>query len=288
MLRAARPGDETRVDAFLSGYRETSMFLRGNLHAHGLDERDDPHGTAFWLEETGDQVTAVFGLSNAGFVMLQAPEASDALLSEFALGIAGQRVAGVTGDPDLAGRMIAALGLEDAAFALREPEPLYRLHLAALDTAGLGFELTRPPHEGDRALLYDWFLAYETELHMSPSDKRAAAARRRTQRALSCDCVRLLLSDGTPVAMTATNAALPDMVQVGGVYAPPAFRGKGYARTAVARHLEELRAHGVKTAILFASGPAASRAYEAIGFERIGSYALAILAQPQVIGGVAA
>jgi predicted GNAT family acetyltransferase len=43
------------------------------------------------------------------------------------------------------------------------------------------------------------------------------------------------------------------------------------------------REGGARTAILFASGPAACRAYEAIGFRHIGSYALAILKEPQVV-----
>ena len=84
--------------------------------------------------------------------------------------------------------------------------------------------------------------------------------------------------------MTALNARLPDMVQIGGVYTPPEQRGRGHARTAVALHLAALRAAGVDTAILFASGPAACRAYEAIGFERIGTYALSFLSAPVVIG----
>ncbi len=72
--------------------------------------------------------------------------------------------------------------------------------------------------------------------------------------------------------MTNFNAALPAIVQVGGVYTPPDFRGQGYARRAVALHLEQAREAGVREAILFAANPAASRAYEAIGFTQIGGY----------------
>ena len=74
-------------------------------------------------------------------------------------------------------------------------------------------------------------------------------------------------------------------MQVGGVYTPPGLRGRGQARRAVALHMQELRGEGVQTAILFASGAAACRAYEAIGFRRIGTYSLAILEEPVVIGG---
>ena len=75
-----------------------------------------------------------------------------------------------------------------------------------------------------------------------------------------------------------------DLVQIGGVYTPPGLRGQGHARRAVALHREEARAEGIRTAILFASGAAACRAYEAIGFERIGSYALSILRKPVAVG----
>ncbi|MCP5038532.1 MAG: hypothetical protein GY945_13145 [Rhodobacteraceae bacterium] len=61
---------------------------------------------------------------------------------------------------------------------------------------------------------------------------------------------------------------------------------RGLARRAVAAHLLEARDKGVKTAILFASGAPACRAYEAIGFRQIGRYGLAILAEPQTIGPV--
>nr|WP_275116172.1 GNAT family N-acetyltransferase [Aliiroseovarius subalbicans] len=115
---------------------------------------------------------------------------------------------------------------------------------------------------------------------MSPPERLDEEAKGRTDRAIATGDVRLLEVQGTPVAMTAINARLPDMVQIGGVFTPPDLRGRGHARQVVAAHLVEARAEGVKTAILFASGPAACRAYEAIGFERIGCYSLAILKNP--------
>ena len=71
------------------------------------------------------------------------------------------------------------------------------------------------------------------------------------------------------------------------VFTPQAVRGQGYARRAVALHLDRARASGVKRAILFASGPSASRAYEAIGFERIGNFTLLFFAEPHVVKAAA-
>lgn len=283
MLRAAVPGDEAAIEAFLAGHAETSMFLRGNLRDFGLDDRSHPHATAYWLAQEDGRIAAVFGLSNAGFAMCQAPGASPALWRAFTEAVAGRMLAGITGEAAQVAQAKRAFGLHSAAFALDRPEPLYRLDLAALtipDSPGK----TRPPAEADRALLRGWYDAYEQETLGTAPDRAAAVARDRAGRAIASEHTRLLLIDGAPVAMTAFNARLPDMVQIGGVFTPPELRGRGFARRAVALHLAEVRENGATTAILFASGAAACRAYEAIGFARVGTYALAILKTPVTIG----
>jgi predicted GNAT family acetyltransferase len=89
----------------------------------------------------------------------------------------------------------------------------------------------------------------------------------------------LLWADGSPVAYTAFNAVLPDTVQIGGVYTPPAFRSRGHARAAVAASLLEARAAGVRRAVLFTdtANLPAQRAYVSLGFEQIGDYGLVFL-----------
>jgi len=284
MLRAARAGDEPAIEAFLEDRAETSMFLRGNLARFGLFDRVHPHATAYSLAGDEGDITAVFGISNAGFVMSQAPGASRDVWRAYANSIRGRRLAGITGDAPQVAAAKRALKVDGERFALEDPEPLYRLTLADMvipDGAGV----LRAPGDSDRAMLQDWTRAYSAELHMSPPERLDEEGRDRADRALASGDARLLEIDGTPVAMTAINARLPDMVQIGGVYTPPALRGRGHARRAVALHMAEELAAGVATAILFASGPAACRAYEAIGFDRIGTYALAILTEPVVIGG---
>ena len=282
MLRAARPGDEAAIEAFLADHAASSMFLRSNLARHGLSDHTSPNGTAYWWAGDG-AATAVFGLSNAGYAMMQAPGAPPALYDAFAARIAGRTVKGLTGLPEQIAATKKALGIAGADYALDHIEPLYRLALDALRLPPGGGVL-RAPVEADRALLYRWSRAYAAELHMSAPDQLDAEAQGRTERALDGDDVRILEVGGVPVAMTALNARLPDMVQIGGVYTPQDQRGRGHARAAVALHLAALRTEGVSTAILFASGPAACRAYEAIGFERVGTYALAFLSAPVVIG----
>ncbi len=281
MLRAAEPGDEAAIEAFLARHAETSMFMRANLRDFGLQGGDAPRASRYWL--AGSPIRAAFGLSTAGFITVQAPDAAPALFNAFAAAIVGQEILGIAAPPEAATAMKQALRLDETAFALFFNEPLYRLPLDALRLPP-GTTTLRPPREADRPLLFKWSRAYAAELHMAPPDQLDAEANTRTENALTSGNLRLLVQDGTPVAMTAINARLPDMVQIGGVYTPPELRGRGHARRAVALHLAEARAEGVTTAILFASGPAACRAYEAIGFERIGTYTLARLKAPSIVG----
>ncbi|MCP3673000.1 MAG: GNAT family N-acetyltransferase, partial [Gammaproteobacteria bacterium] len=89
-----------------------------------------------------------------------------------------------------------------------------------------------------------------------------------------------LLIDDKPVSLSGFNAKLPEIVQVGPVWTPPKYRNRGYARALVAMTLQKARQEGARKAILFTDTPAAIKAYEAIGFEKIGAYRLALLKQP--------
>jgi predicted GNAT family acetyltransferase len=84
----------------------------------------------------------------------------------------------------------------------------------------------------------------------------------------------LLEQDGWPVASTGFNARLPDVVQIGGVYTPPALRGRGYARAAVAGSLLAVRETGVRRAVLFTGtdNEPARRTYLALGFRVVGDF----------------
>lgn len=79
-----------------------------------------------------------------------------------------------------------------------------------------------------------------------------------------------------PVAMSAFNAVLPEIVQIGGVFVPRRLRNRGYARLAVAQHMVEARARGVQRAVLFAASEAAVRAYRAIGFQPAAAISLVL------------
>ncbi|MFN4098906.1 MAG: GNAT family N-acetyltransferase [Pararhodobacter sp.] len=279
-LIPATDADLPAVEAFLAGHAETSMFLRANLQNPGLGNHA-PHAMALALTRQAGAITGVFGITQAGYVLCQAPDATAEDWAAFARWLQGRPLAGATGEAAQIAQLTTALGLTSGDLALEDVQPLYRLALEDLRMDGLAPGSLRLAEPDDHALLTRWFRTYEAEALATRPDLAEKRAVERADAAISGDRLRVLIQDGEPVAMTAFNARLADMVQVGGVYTPPDGRGKHRARTAVALHLAEAREEGVSTAILFASGPAACRAYEALGFQRIGAYALAILKEPR-------
>ncbi|WP_415401909.1 GNAT family N-acetyltransferase [Tateyamaria sp. SN3-11] len=281
-LRRAGPDDAARMEAFLAQHPATSMFLRSNLAAHGTDDTEGAHGTIFFIPDTGGPVTAVFAITNHGFLMAQAPDATPAQWAAFAAGIAGRRVKGMTGVPEQVQQCLRATGLAEGPWNLLADEPLY--HLTIADMAPMTGAV-RQATTDDLPILAAWFAAYESDTGQAPpSDPPSERAMARAQAAIGTRDVVLLEEDGAPVAMAGVNARLPDIVQIGGVFTPDGLRGKGYARRALAGLLRQCEAEGVTQSVLFANNAAAAHAYEALGYTLIGQYRIALLKDPIDIG----
>jgi predicted GNAT family acetyltransferase len=172
------------------------------------------------------------------------------------------------------------LGLDAAHTRKDEDEPAFALDLDHLRIPDLPGASLTPAMATHRPLLVDWRTAYHCETLGTPAAEAANFAATDIDRMIDRGNHRLLLVDNQPVALTGFNATLPQIVQVGGVYTPPALRGRGFARVAVALHLAEARKSGVTRAVLFAASRAAARAYTSIGFQPNGSFALVLFAAP--------
>ncbi|GHG84608.1 GNAT family N-acetyltransferase [Pseudodonghicola xiamenensis] len=286
MIRRAEVSDAARIEAFLAGYPETSMFLRGNLETHGIGQSDHEHACDYFLWPAEGPLRAVFGCSNNGFLMLQCPGREAEAFSAAAGALAGRQVQGLTGDAAQARLWLKALGLS-GRLKVDHVEPLYDLELAAMPRADL---VWRQPEAGDAALLAAWFLGYEAETGTGAAGMPQAAevARDRARRIIEAGISQLLLEAGRPVGMAAVNARVKDIVQVGGVYVPPEARNRGVGRRAVQALLMQVAADGASRAVLFSNNDAASRAYEAIGFRRVGDYRVALTDGVVALGGVPA
>jgi len=282
MIRAARAADAPALEAFLARHPETSMFLRQNLAAHGPEGGAHAHAARFWWLEDAGEVAGVAALTTQGMLLMQVPRLEG--LAAVRQVLAGARISGMNGEAGQVARLREALGLSGAPCSLDRTEPLYRLALAALRLPAAGDLQLRAAVPEDAGLLTGWRADYLVETLGAVQGPRTEADAAAQVSALTAqDRLRVLEQAGTPVAMTSFNAVLPDIVQVGGVFTPPARRGRGHARDAVALHLAEARAAGAREAILFASGPPAMRAYEGIGFQRIGGYQLVFFESPATV-----
>ncbi len=280
ILRPAVPGDEPAIEAFLRGQEQTSMLTLANLADHGLTG-SAPMATRFWLQERNGRVIGALGLTQGGMLLPQLPHLVDwrpvmeILRDKVLIGAVGSR--------DQTRACLAELGLAGLPTRQDVDEPGYVLSLDRLEMPDHdGMTLCRPTRL-DVGVMIHWRSVLQKTMMGTPADKCRALAKRDVLGFLERDSHRLLYVNGQPVAMTGVSSRLSDVVQVSGVYTPPAFRGRGYARCVVAMHLDELRGQGILRASLFAANHAAAKAYRALGFTRRGDIAMVVFDTPQSV-----
>jgi RimJ/RimL family protein N-acetyltransferase len=276
VIRILRPGDEPTLEAFLAPRANTSMFLRANARQGGLDDRGQPRQATYAAAIGPSGVVAVAAHCWNGILLLQAPERVPEV-TRAALAASGRPLKGISGPVDQVRTARDALEVRKAA--VDDADLLYSLDLAGLRVpAALAALSLRRPRGDDLPRLIAWREQYLVETGLSAPGPTLHQDARSSIELQQAQGDHWLLEDrGVPVAYTAFNARLPDIVQVGGVWTPPPLRGRGYARCAVAGSLLEARAGGARRAILFTSNTSAARAYEALGFTRSGEYGLLIL-----------
>jgi GNAT superfamily N-acetyltransferase len=271
------PHDVPEVEAFLHARSDYVMFPLNNLTRFGLDGIDDL-APRMWRNGDGAP-TDILSVTKAGMVMPYLPSGD---FDAAAAALSGRSLIGIIGPKQAVRGMQAALGLATADMELDADEVHFALDFDDLIIPD-GTTHIVPMTENFRPILTEWMVDYHINtLGMTP-DAAADAVPDRISREIA-ENRRVILMDGdTPVAATTFNAALPHIVQIGAVYTPPALRGKGHARRAVALHLEQARTTGVRRATLFASAQNAIAAYTAVGFRQIGEWVLAIFKTQQVV-----
>jgi GNAT superfamily N-acetyltransferase len=279
-LKLLGPGDEAELERFLAQHRDSSMFLRANSRQAGLLDRGEPLQGTYVGAFRGGSLVGVAAHAWNGMVLVQAPEFLDELV-RVCTERSGRAVSGFTGASEQVARAHVALGIDCTHARLLADEGLYALDLSHLsEPVGFAFPEyeCRAPLPGERDTLVAWRVAYDVETlggDDSPDTRTRAAGFLDWQIAEGNAWVAL--ERGALVSLTAFNAALPDIVQVGGVYTPPELRGRGFAKFAVGTSLRFARERGADRSVLFTQNPSAIRTYEALGFRRVGDYSLILL-----------
>ena len=274
MLRLLVPADAAVLHAFLLPRATSSMFLLSNSRMAGLVDEGKPYQATYVGAFDGGELVGVAAHCWNGMVLVQAALDRVRELASCAVANSGRAIAGFSGAADQVA--IARGAFELPAAAVDEVESLYSLELADLIVpAALGE--CRRPIATELTRLAEWRRAYHLEsLGASDADDVADKAAREIDQLFALSRLWVLDVGGVLVAMTGFNAQIPGVAQVGGVFTPRELRGRGYARRVVAGSLLDSRGE-IDRAILFTPNPSAARAYEAIGFRRIGDYALVML-----------
>ncbi|HEY8514704.1 MAG TPA: GNAT family N-acetyltransferase [Candidatus Binatia bacterium] len=281
-VRVLEPGDEPTIEAFLARHADASLFLRSNLRAGGLVDRSEPFQATWAGAFEGAELVAVAAHAWNGSVVVQAPRAL-ADVVRFAVASSGRPLGGIVGEWDQVLAAREALGVTERPAICTSHDDLFALDLAELvvpSSLARGELRVRVAREDDRALVVRWRSAYRVELLGHPADdpELDASSAAEIEPLLRQESCFLLERDGDPVAFSAFNARLPDCVQIGGVFTPPALRGRGYARAVVAGSLLHARAAGATRSVLFTGkeNAAARRAYHALGYRVVGEYGLVL------------
>lgn len=267
-LRPATAADQPAILAHLRAHEASSIFPLANMVGTG------PSPQQLWVAEHGEGVVA---LGQSGFLMAQWPGLDP---RRVLAALSGQRLSALIGPTDQVEPLLTALGLKARHYSR---EPLCTLALNRLILPPADDTRLEPLTPEDAEPVVAMRMAYDAETMVQPPQGARAKAEADVARWLGQGSHRLLWRAGQRVALTGLNARLADVVQVGGVFTPPALRSQGLARRAVAYHLAEARAAGALRAVLFAASEAALRAYKAIGFAQIGWMSLALLDRTVVL-----
>ena len=278
-LRVLGAGDEKTLEAFLVRHADSSMILRSNVRAGGLEDHDERYQGTYAAAFDGDRIVAVAAHSWNGVLVLQAPVAVPDVV-RLAVGTSRRHVRGLIGPWQQVVAVRQALGRADTPARSESREILYTLDLADLivpSALGSGVVRCRRSSAEDFDTLTQWRVAYRGETMNEPPTPELAADARRDIEALHEGARSFVLEHaGAVVAFSGFNAVLPDIVQVGGVWTPPELRGRGYARAVVAGSLISAREGGAARSVLFTADDnvPAQRAYVALGFRAIGDYGI--------------
>lgn len=282
-IRILGAGDEKLMAAYFERAPDHTLIQRSNLARAGAAWNGQRYGGIFAASFEAGRMTGVIAHYWTGFIAPLVEDVArdfrpllDALFDASPLPLGGvlggwDQVTATMMHPRVAGHQVRRC----------DREILYALPLDALlvpSALRYGEIAVRAIAADDLPMLTAWRTEYLVEtFRLARSTATYDEAAHELGAALEERRGWVAEADGRPLAYTGFNAALPDVVQVGGVYTPPFARARGLARAAVAGSLLKAREGGARRAVLFTdvANVAAQRAYGALGFTPIGDWGIA-------------
>jgi uncharacterized protein len=279
-IRLLSAADQPRLEAFLQRYADSSLFLRFYLSKGGIIDRGEPLQGTYAVRVANGEITGVAMHSWQNVIFLQAPDDS-AEIVRVAVKKTGRPILALVGPWSQVEAARIGLGLSERPLRKRSREDMFALNVSDLVPAPMASRDVecRKAESRDLDLLREWRFRYEIEsTGLADTEETRALAAKAIEGHIEREEAFVLEANHMLVSMCAFNARVPDTVQIGGVWTPPALRGRGYARMVVAGALQEAEQQGIGRAVLYTEEEniAARRAYEAIGFMRIGDYGVVV------------
>ncbi len=279
MIRRLGPSDGVASRAFLSARLQSSFILLANLAAAGFVYEGKPYQGVYTGAFENDELIGVAAHYWNDNLIFQAPRFA-VELGAAVIGYSGRPVQGLVGPWEQITAARDGLGLVHLPTRYASKEILYALELARLQiphALASGAVQCRRAQVADLPYLVDYAIAEATETFGDPDmlerrEKHEASLRQHIDEGI----VFVLESGSRIVAKSEFHGIANGAVQIGAVFTPPAYRGRGYARCVVAGSLDIVRRTGEKNAFLFTGeeNVAAQRAYTALGFTPVGNYGI--------------
>lgn len=132
----------------------------------------------------------------------------------------------------------------------------------------------RPATTADQDLAVQWFQAFTREA--LPAEEEEEDQLRQSVGQKIADGQLFFWVDSQPVSLVGVARPTARGISIGPVYTPPAYRGRGYASSAVARVSQQLLDGGKEFCVLFTdlANPTSNHIYQAIGYQPLEDYAV--------------
>lgn len=285
MFRTAvlRTEDFPAFDRFLAPHTPWLYFMRSNIRRAGMSFYGEPYQAEYLAVWQDAAMCGVIAHSWLGSLQCFIPdyESAPALLKALAE-LRRQRPRPITcmlGVPEHVELLHRYYDFYPKHFRDRNGlEDLYTLTLVDMKMPQALSDQTcrvRSANARDMQKLIEWRCDFNVETIGERRGKEMIAkARAEIERRIDEADLYVLEANGQIVSFCGAGGFLQNWKIVGPVWTPPEFRGRGYARCVVAGALEKLQARGTRHAVLFTGNPQAARAYQAIGFTRVGDWKL--------------